>query len=449
MAAALELRSEMPTAALLRKAFTAGTGRVVWDGLARSLSFLLTIVLARSFGAEGYGVFAVAWYAAWMLSQVTDLGLHLATLRSLSRELHEGLVASAVAAKAALSLLAVVAAALVRSLTPISGTMGEGSRVLGYLLGAQLIGSWVELAGIVLRSRGRIAREGALLTTLRLGWLGAGIWTVVNGRGSGAGIAGVGNENLETLASTLFVSSLPALGLALMLLTRSGGSSFHSVPGAATLALVKQAFPLAATTAITLLYLRADLLLVGALRGSTEAGLFQSAFRLFEATFVLSGGIAAGTFPFLAARVGRRGFEGLSWFVFGLELGVAAPLAGLFIVFGDHIVALVYGDGFRGAAPVLAFLGAALVAVFVNAATTHLLVAAGRTGRLLFSMIVRLVVGITLDFLLIPVWGATGAAVAVAVAEWSLLAASLAWAADLFGPPVSQRPTAPEGASSC
>lgn len=447
MAASLELGAETSTAVLLRRAFTAGTGRAVWDGLARSLSFVLTIMLARSLGAEGYGSFAVAWYGAWMLSQVTDPGLHLVTLRSLSREFHPRVLASAVAAKASITLLVVASVAVVAAVRFVRGTHPvhpEGERLLFFLLGAQLVGSWTELAGVVLRRRGGIAREGGLLALLRMGWLAAAIWTVTGQPGRDP------SESLENLAPALFVAGLPALTVALVLLRRSGGIALGSASRAQSLALVKQALPLAVTTAITLVYLRADLLIVASLRSAEEAGLFQSAFRLLEATFVLSGGIAAGTFPFVAARMGREGFERLARFVLALELACGLPLACGLVFFSDRIVTLVYGPGFRGAVPVLAVLGIALVAVFANAVTTHLLVAAGRTGRLVASMSVRLGVGITLDFLLVPSWGAIGGAIAVAAAEWSLLAASSLWAADLlYRPRSSPGSVTPEGASSC
>jgi O-antigen/teichoic acid export membrane protein len=430
------LGSESSTAGLLRRAFNAGTGRVAWDGLARSLSFLLTILLARSLGAEGYGAFAVAWYAAWMLSQATDLGLHLVTLRELSRRFEDRLLASAGAMKALLTLLVLSLAAAYHGAYP------ERSRLIGLLLATQLAGSWVELSGVVLRSRGLIAREGFLLATLRTGWLAAGLSIVTRGLG------------LEALASALFLSSLPALALAVALVSRARGEVLGKglaprLPSREdSLRVVKAALPLAATTAITLVYLRADLLIVAALRGPAEAGLFQSAFRLLEASFVLSGGIAGGTFPLLAARMGKTGFEGLSRFVLGLLLMVAVPLGCAFVLGAEPIVALVYGRGFVGAAPALAFLGVALVAVFVNAITTHLLVASGRTRRLVASMMVRLLVGIALDFLFVPAWGAAGAAAAVAAAEWSLLLASLLWAADLFGRGrLPQGAVTPQGAS--
>ena len=65
---------EADTSNLLRNAFTASIGKVFWDVASRSLTLLLSILLARNLGAQGYGIYAVAWYVAWMLAQVTDLG---------------------------------------------------------------------------------------------------------------------------------------------------------------------------------------------------------------------------------------------------------------------------------------------------------------------------------------------------------------------------------------
>ncbi|MGH9336408.1 MAG: polysaccharide biosynthesis C-terminal domain-containing protein, partial [Vicinamibacteria bacterium] len=131
--------------------------------------------------------------------------------------------------------------------------------------------------------------------------------------------------------------------------------------------------------------------------------------------------------------MGQKGFDSLSRFVLAFLAMVALPLASAFALAPGLILGLVYGDGFQRAARPLAFLGIALVAVFANALTTHLLVAAGRNRRLIGAVSTRLLVGLVLDVLLVPRWGAAGAAIAVAGAEWSLLAVSLFWTADLLG----------------
>jgi O-antigen/teichoic acid export membrane protein len=399
---------------VLRRAFSAGAGKLSWDLGSRVLSFALSILVARRLGAEGFGTYAVYWYSAWMVSQATDLGLHLVSLRSLSRSFEPRIFWSAVLAKSALT-----AGVLVATLIALgAGALSAEEPLLLWLLAAQLLGSWIEFLGVTLRSRGGIAREGLVLTVLRFASLAAAAWALSGG------------ADLESLAEALALSCLPALALALALLARidlpfRGGTEAGR--------LMKEAFPLGLVSAMTLLYLRADLFIVAAVAGASEAGFFQSAFRLFEATFVVSGGLAAGTFPLLAARFGEKGFDALARFVLGLLVLLSAPIALAFVLVPGPILTFLYGGGFDGAARPLSLLGVALVAVFINALTTHLLVASARNRCLVLSIATRLVAGIVLDLVLVPRWGATGAAIAVAAAEWSLLLVSLVFSADLLG----------------
>jgi PST family polysaccharide transporter len=232
-------------------------------------------------------------------------------------------------------------------------------------------------------------------------------------------------------------------------------------------ALLKESFPLGLVSAMTLIYLRADLFLVAAIAGAAEAGRFQSAFRLFEASFVVSGGVAAGTFPLLASRYGEPsarsekrwgwggsarkgdGFHILARSLLAVLLLLAAPIALSFALIPGPLLSGIYGESFVGASRPLALLGLALVAVFANALTTHLLVASGRNRRLVASIAVRLVVGVLLDLFLVPRWGAFGAAVAVAAAEWSLLVVSLSFSSDLLGFAVPARRLSTTEVTSC
>src|SRR5574341_788678 len=92
-----------------RRAVTAGAGKVFWDVASRALSFALSILVARKLGAEGFGSYSVYWYSAWMASQATDLGLHLVSLRSLSRSFEPRVFWSAVMAKAVLTAAVITA----------------------------------------------------------------------------------------------------------------------------------------------------------------------------------------------------------------------------------------------------------------------------------------------------------------------------------------------------
>jgi O-antigen/teichoic acid export membrane protein len=471
---------------VLGRAFTAGAGKLSWDVLSRALSFALSILVARRLGATGFGAYSVYWYAAWLAAQATDLGLHLTVLRSLSRSYDARRFWSAAAAKLVLTAVALAAVFALRAVVD-TGAVPSRDPVLPWLLAAQLLGSWVEFLGVTLRSRGGIAREGLSLTLLRFGWL------------AGAGIALSRGTDLTSLAAALALASVPALLLAIRLVanTRLSFWAFDRVLQPA--ALLKESLPLGLVSAMTLIYLRADLFLVAAIAGAAEAGRFQSAFRLFEASFVVSGGVAAGTFPLLAGRYREEpsaraegpsrsekrwgwgpsaqkkapsaraqgpsrseerwgwggsarkgdGFHILARSLLAVLLLLAAPIALSFALIPGPLLSGIYGESFVGASRPLALLGLALVAVFANAHTTHLLVASGRNRRLVASIAVRLVVGVLLDLFLVPRWGAFGAAVAVAAAEWSLLVVSLSFSSDLLGFAVPARRLSTTEVTSC
>ena len=417
----------------LRAAFAAGTGKTAWDVVSRSLSFAMSVLVARELGAAGYGTFAVYWYTAWMLSQATDLGLHLVSLRSLASGQNPSVFWSAVAAKGLLTMAVVLAVAAAVA----AGSFSPNLLLVFVLLAAHIMASWVEFFGVVLRSKGFIAREGLLLMALRFGWLTAAFWALSR------------NASLTALAGALVLAGVPALGAAMALVRRTVHVQGSSAARHETVRLFKESLPLALGTIITLLYLRADLFILAAFRDANETGLFQSAFRLFEATFVLSGGIAAGTFPILASQMGTPRFDVLSRFLLVLLAGIGGALTCVFALAGEPIITILFGQDFRLAAVPLAILGLGLVPVFANALTTHLLVASGRTRRLVLALGVRLAVGVSLDLVLVPPLGAAGAAIAVTLAEWSLLGVSLTWVLDLLRRAPLPRHVSREQASSC
>ena len=393
----------------------------------------MSVLVARALGAAGYGTFAVYWYTAWMLSQATDLGLHLVSLRLLARGQNPSVFWSAVAAKGLLTMAVVLAVAAAVA----AGSFSPNLLLVFVLLAAHLMTSWVEFFGVVLRSKGFIAREGLLLTALRFGSLTAAYWALSR------------NASLTALAGALVLASVPALGAAMVLVRRTVHVRGNPASRHETARLFKESFPLALGAVITLLYLRADLFILAALRDANETGLFQSAFRVFEATFVLSGGIAAGTFPILASRLGTPRFDVLPRFLLVLLGSAGGALACVFVLAGEPIVTILFGQDFRLAAVPLAILGLGLVPVFANALTTHLLVASGRTRRLVIALCVRLAVSVSLDLVLVPPLGAAGAAIAVTLAEWSLFAVSLTWVLDLLGFSRLARTVSHKQASSC
>lgn len=392
---------------LLRRAGWGSSIKLGTDLLTRSLGFILSILIARHLGAAGFGRYAVLWYAAWMAAQISDLGLHVVAVRDLS----QGRVRLATITKAKLAMTCVSLALVVAAVGPAAGPHLQAGLLL---YAAALAASWNEFLGAALRASGRPGLEATVLGLLRAGWL------------AGVAVALAWGGDLVDIGRALSVTGLAALlcsiGLARgRIRLGEGGSYLGPFPW------IRAAVPLMATSVITLVYLRLDLLILATLEGTEAAGLFGASFRFLEGLFVFSGGIAAGAFPLLAAEAAGRRMNELARFVLRLLLGVAVPAGVSFLLLAEPLVGVVYGKGFEGAVRPLQILAFAVIPLFVNALTTHLLVATGRTWLLVKLMCLRLLAGVATDLVAIPVMGAAGAALAVVTGE-AALALGAFWA---------------------
>lgn len=392
--------------ALFQRTLSYSTFKVLWDVLARALSFFLSVLIARHLGAEEFGRYSVLWYMGWVAAQVTDLGLHLVVVSQLARKADA--LTTAVTAKVILTALSLTAVVAAVDFGPATRVEAETALLLYVAL---LAASWTEFFGAILRSRGMLGLEGTALTLLRGGWL------------LGTLVAFSRGGSLRAIATALALAGGPALVFAVIALRVKVGrweNLWAPLASGEARALLAQVGPVAITSVITLLYLRLDVFLLARLDGAESAGFFSAAFRLIEALFLFSGGIMAGAFPLLASQVGTERFADLSRFVLRLLLSVALPVAcGMFLL-SDGIIQFLYGAGYAGSAEPLRILAWALVPIYVNALTTHLLVASRRGETLVALMLIRLGVGLVVDLALIPSLGPRGAALAVVSAEGAL-----------------------------
>src|SRR5262249_20139108 len=81
------------------------------------------------------------------------------------------------------------------------------------------------------------------------------------------------------------------------------------------------------------------------------------------------------------------------------------------------ITTTLYGNRFVGAAPLLAILGANQILVYTNILLTTLIVARGKNVTLLYITLAMLIFNIGINFIVIPGYGALGAAVTTGLTE--------------------------------
>jgi O-antigen/teichoic acid export membrane protein len=117
---------------------------------------------------------------------------------------------------------------------------------------------------------------------------------------------------------------------------------------------------------------------------------------------------------------------------------LAAPAAAGLVLVAPGVVSLL-GQGYDPAAAPLRVLAPAVLALFMNAILLHALIAAGRARRVPVLTAARVATAATLALVLIPRFGAVGAAAGFLTAELVLLAlATRACAGAGFDVPVAR-----------
>lgn len=397
----------------------------------RALRMATAFLLVAGLGAAGFGVYAALWGVAVLAAEAADLGLRTFACPALAGR-RVGL-APLVRTKlwllgASFAVLAVIAVGTV----PRSGSAGTLLALLAFVAAALLVTA-AELGGVLLRALSRRLEEAAVLIVMAAGTLGGTLWVLAEPASEG---------RLLELALVQAGGALAALLLAAWWLTRE--TVPDRVPGADLRAILAQSLPLGLNAALALATMRIEILLLFLWRGPLETGLFAAALKVVEALNAVPGAVAAGALPALA-REGRGTRGSARVRTAATVLVLAIPSALLLGLVAPVAAARV---GYAGAALPLRILAFAVVPMFVNAAALHTLLAAGR-GELLPRLTSwRLVGAALLGLVLIPRFGAAGAALGLALSEWMLLILALracrhAEVGIPLGPLLGRRPTSP------
>lgn len=172
-----------------------------------------------------------------------------------------------------------------------------------------------------------------------------------------------------------------------------------------------------ASNLITIAAGRIDLLVVLALLGEASAGRYSVALTVGAIVALVPLALSYATFPRIAysdAEAARH-LALRSWRVSGVAaLATGAVLA----VATPFVIPIAFGSAFQGAVipSLLLILGSALAGGQWTLARA--LAAEGRPRMLLGSFTLSLLTMVTLDLLLIPVWGLSGAAIASAIGNF-------------------------------
>lgn len=197
--------------------------------------------------------------------------------------------------------------------------------------------------------------------------------------------------------------------------------------------LLRDSWPLVLSGLVISVYMKIDQVMIKEMLGEAEVGHYAVAVRLSEAWYFIPMVLAGSVFPaLLNARKHSRTLyykrlQNLYTLMVWLAIGIAIPVSFL----GEWGINLLFGSEYAPASGVLIIHVWAGIFVFLGVAYGKYLAAENYTLKAFYRTFLGAVVNVFLNWVLIPVWGIQGAAVALLIAQFVSN-----YAYDLFDPVV-------------
>ena len=384
---------------------------LVVRGLGAVLTFLLGVVLARTLGPEGFGVYGVVIALAFLLSVLSQLGLPTLSTREVavasSRQdwpLLKGILLSfgkfvgtaSIAGGAALTLTALAAPSL------------SGANHNAFAIGGSLVPLFAITVLVVakLRGFGRTVLSQSMEMLIRPAITLACIAALIL-------VAGLDATSALAMSA---LAALLTLALALVCLLRTLPRQARCVaPEYRRPEWVKAAWPMATIEMLRQVEASYGILLVGALSSDQSAGFFRLAFSTMVVVAMPLGILHMVLAPTLARLSADAQTDALGRVlaISALLMFAAAALATAFLwLVGKPIISWIFGDVYVGAwLPLILLMASQTVSGFFGVGPILLSMGGGERD-LTKAYALSLIVAVGAAIPLVMRYGATGAAAA-------------------------------------
>lgn len=404
----------------------AGTFAAKIGGVA--FAFALQVVLARSLAPIAYGDFVVVFGLLQVAVVIAGCGMPFAALRFMPRyrvenrsDLTRGFINRAAGATVVGAML-IVAATLVALLLPRDGLLrDELDAALHVGVALVLPMALLILLGVLLQAEGRPVAAEFVQNGLRFALT---LVLVVL-----ALAIGVAPSAASVLAAYGIVTVACAVGLVVVLRRALAGRLAAAARYETRLWLASGSAMLLVLSA-SILNERLDLLMIGALLGSEQAGLYAPAQRIAQLLTLGTASVNAVLASLIAARQAAGDRAGLrDAMTKAARMATAVTLPGVvFVVAAGPFLLGIFGDVFRASAGALNVLALSQLATALFGSVGGLVVLVGHNRPVILATLAAVALNVLFGLALIPAWGLEGAALAQLLATQASTAALAIWA---------------------
>jgi O-antigen/teichoic acid export membrane protein len=370
------------------------------------VSLGIGIWLARFLGPEAFGQFSFALALVSVFAIVATLGLNRIVVRELVARAGDAMATrSLMSTVFAMRLAATFAAFMACAVA--SWLFGLGEAGIVALVAASLMFRAPDCVDLYFQS---ITASRVTASAKTVAFLIASLIRVI--------LLVAGAELWAFAAMVVLEAALSSMALLWVYGARADALRPRPFDAALARRLIKESSPEILAGFAGLMLMRLDQLMLEALRGPAEVGVYSVASRLAESWYFVVTAIVASTFPAIVRQRERDasaymlrlsqlmvGLVGIAYFVIALATIVAKP-----------IVNLLFGTDYAAAAGILIVLIWSGLFVCLGAASGSWIMAEGKVRLNLYRHMLAVSVNVALNALLIPAHGGLGAAVATLTA---------------------------------
>ena len=197
---------------------------------------------------------------------------------------------------------------------------------------------------------------------------------------------------------------------------KSGKTSFEEL-----VSLFRRSLPLTLTGAVTLLYMKVDQIMIGHIDSLDQVGLYVAATRLSEAWYFIGLSLVGVFYPkvlIIKEKFGEEEYINFISYYGRLLIWGAIALAFLTTIMSSIVIETFYGDAYLGASTILSISIWAVPFVYLGGISSKMYIIDNKQNLIVKRGLLGLIVNIGLNLLLIPDFGAVGAAVSTLFSQF-------------------------------
>ena len=384
------------------------TGWLFADKILRmGMGLLVSVWVARYLGPEQFGLFNYATAIVALFTAISTLGLNNIVVRDLVKHPEDAkatlgtafllqLIGGIIATGAAVVAVSIMRPddAIAKLMVAIVGSamVFKASDVIRYWFEAQVQSKytvWVENAAFLVFAAVKVVLILATAPLLAFVWI--------------------------VLAEAAIVAVL----LLFIYTQQDNRLSAWRCHYARAKTLLHDSWPLILSGLAAMLYMRIDQIMLGQMLGNEAVGIYSAAVRISEIWYFIPTMITASVFPSIikSRSENRKIYYLRTQKLFDLMMALALSLAIPISLTAEWIMVLLYGGGYSESAQILIIHIWTGIFVFSGVASSRWFIAENLQKYTFYRTLAGCAVNLTLNYLLIPRYGAIGSAWASVISQ--------------------------------